>query len=276
MHVLSRLFFFHVLCLMTLSSLAQWDTTQYRLRLWTDVPILLGTAAATTASSLAIGRQERLNERLVLSLQQSDVNALDRRVFGVDFNESGEARHRSDVMLGASVLAPLLLPLDRKVRAHWQPYLLLYAEGMLINTSVQSWTAIGAGRYRPIAYMSQATPDQRTAAVNHNSFFSGHTSATATATFFMARVLDGVHPELGKKRWLLYAGALVPPALTGWWRMRAGKHFPTDVVTGLAFGSAVGILVPMLHRTGKDARWSFLPFLMRQGCGLAMSVTWKG
>jgi membrane-associated phospholipid phosphatase len=38
--------------------------------------------------------------------------------------------------------------------------------------------------------------------------------------------------------------------------MRAGKHFPTDVLTGVLVGGAVGTLVPYLHRTpgGGDAK----------------------
>ena len=109
---------------------------------------------------------------------------------------------------------------------------------------------------------------------NHNSFFSGHTSSTATSTFFMARILDDLHPELGTKRWLLYAGAAVPPALAGWYRIRAGKHFPSDVVAGFAFGAAVGVLVPELHRRTKGHDLSFLPWFSPQGLGCSASMRW--
>ena len=112
------------------------------------------------------------------------------------------------------------------MREEWKPLITLYVEAMLANTAVQSWTACSAGRYRPITYMSEASFDLRTDARNHNSFFSGHTSTTATATFFMAKVLDDLHPELGGKRWLLYGAAAVPPAIAGYYRVEAGKHFP--------------------------------------------------
>jgi undecaprenyl-diphosphatase len=32
-------------------------------------------------------------------------------------------------------------------------------------------------------------------------------------------------------------------------RVRAGKHFPTDVIAGSLAGAAVGVVVPHLHRT---------------------------
>ena len=32
-------------------------------------------------------------------------------------------------------------------------------------------------------------------------------------------------------------------------RVRAGKHFPTDVIAGAFAGAGVGVIVPHLHRT---------------------------
>ena len=37
-------------------------------------------------------------------------------------------------------------------------------------------------------------------------------------------------------------------AATGYFRMAADKHWLTDVLTGAATGTAVGLLVPWLHR----------------------------
>lgn len=38
------------------------------------------------------------------------------------------------------------------------------------------------------------------------------------------------------------------PALTGYLRIRAGQHYPSDIVAGYALGAAVGWLVPTLHK----------------------------
>ena len=38
------------------------------------------------------------------------------------------------------------------------------------------------------------------------------------------------------------------PAVTGYLRVRAGKHFPTDVITGFVAGGLVGVLLPHFHR----------------------------
>ena len=36
-------------------------------------------------------------------------------------------------------------------------------------------------------------------------------------------------------------------------RVASGKHWPTDVVAGAAVGSAIGWVVPFLHRTDRSA-----------------------
>ncbi len=38
------------------------------------------------------------------------------------------------------------------------------------------------------------------------------------------------------------------PALTGYLRIRAGKHYPSDVLAGYALGALIGYAVPALHR----------------------------
>jgi membrane-associated phospholipid phosphatase len=90
----------------------------------------------------------------------------------------------------------------------------------------------------------------RVGSTSIKSFFSGHTSQTAAASFFFAKVITDYHPTL--KRGLkigLWAFAITIPALNGTLRVLAGKHFPTDVMTGYVAGAATGWLVPQLHRT---------------------------
>ena len=95
-----------------------------------------------------------------------------------------------------------------------------------------------------------------------DAFFSGHVSMTAGASFFIAKVYNDYHPELGWKKWLFYGAALIPPALVGYGRYRGFMHFPSDILTGLTVGATVGIMVPHLHKIAKEngSRLSLLPF----------------
>jgi len=106
-----------------------------------------------------------------------------------------------------------------------------------------------------------------------DSFFSGHVSMAAGASFFMAKVYSDYHPELGAKKWWLYSAALIPPAFVGYFRYRGFMHFPTDILLGTAVGAAVGVLRPHFHKiTRKSNRdMALVPFTGRY-TGLAFSM----
>jgi len=50
---------------------------------------------------------------------------------------------------------------------------------------------------------------------------------------------------------VVWGAAITIPAVMGYFRVAAGKHFPTDVMAGYLVGGAVGFLVPHLHRKKK-------------------------
>lgn len=80
------------------------------------------------------------------------------------------------------------------------------------------------------------------------SFWSGHTAHTAALTFSCASLVQRSDASPGVKT-ATWIGAALAPATMGYLRVRAGKHYPTDVISGYLVGAAVGILVPALHRT---------------------------
>jgi membrane-associated phospholipid phosphatase len=56
----------------------------------------------------------------------------------------------------------------------------------------------------------------------------------------------------------------------------AGKHFKTDVITGLLVGTACGIGIPELHRIKKrDGNFSLRPFFMQGANGISLSYNFK-
>lgn len=249
------------------------DSTAYAIRWRVDGPVLAGASLLALTGVKARASQDAIPETTVNALQRSAVNAFDRATFG-NIGDRQNALRRSDIVVGLTTVAPLMLCLDRRVRKEWRPLIVLYAQAMLINTGAQNWTSHITGRYRPLTYLDDVPMNERTDNVNRNSFFSGHTSATATASFFIAKVIDDLHPELGGKRWLVYGAATVPPALAGWYRMEAGKHFPSDVIAGFAFGAAVGVFVPQLHRGDHRNGLTALPFANDHVVGIALSREW--
>ena len=173
--------------------------------------------------------------------------------------------------MNVAAIAPAALLIDRKVREQWLPIVLLYLQSAGLTGAIQTNSSVWIGRVRPITYLTNATLGQRTDNANHFSFFSGHASNTAVPLFFMAKVLDDLHPELGNKKWWLYGAAFAPSAVSGWARMRGGKHFLSDVVAGLAVGAAVGYFVPHFHHKQANSSLSFVPIIGRDHIGATLN-----
>ena len=248
----------------------------YRLYPWADAALCAAGLAGTIGGLMLQEEIGPLSEELLLGLDPGRVPGFDRVALRIDPTSQGRAVANSDLVLNIAAGAPLLLGLDKRVRKEWLTLATLYAESALLTGSIQTLTNTALPRYRPIAYIPSATMEQRTDYRNVNSFYSGHTANTAVATFFMAKVLDDLHPELGTKRWLLYVGALLAPALAGYYRIQGGKHFPSDVIVGAIMGGAGGVLVPHLHLRKRSERLTVIPFALPGGAGVGLVYRPKG
>ncbi len=81
------------------------------------------------------------------------------------------------------------------------------------------------------------------------SFYSGHTAHVAAYSFFSATLYSHYNPGANSNRTLYWVFAGTLPAVVGHLRVRAGKHFPTDVITGYVIGGLTGLLIPVVHRS---------------------------
>jgi membrane-associated phospholipid phosphatase len=228
--------------------------------------ISLGLFTVSSIGLFVLNNKTSLDYSQIVSLNKKDIWTIDRKAVEQTYSSTtyDKSTKASDWGLNLSVFLPGLLILDKKIKNDMSNILLLYLETQAINISFYTYGGVMfTNRIRPIAYYPEATQDGKFS--NHgikDSFFSGHVSTVATASFFMAKVYSDYHPEIKRMKWLLYASALVPPAYVGYHRYKALKHFPTDIFTGIALGVATGILVPELHKIqfGKKQNLSILPF----------------
>lgn len=210
-----------------------------------------GVGLFALGASLHSGHGEITLEEIV-ALDRHDVNAFDRPATR---NWSIEWGDRSDVAQKITVYSALLVttapPL---VRGRWSQALtvtVMFAEAYAIMGGVTYLTKVAAARKRPYLYNTDLTPEERLRAEDdpRSSFFSGHAASAFTAAVFLSKVFGDVH---GRSVWpaLVWASSLSLAAYTSLARVKAGVHFPTDVITGAAVGFAIGYLVPVLHRKG--------------------------
>lgn len=217
----------------------------------------------TGALSLGVGAylQNRLDAPLRRELEitaYDQINAFDR--LGSNF-ELGNSRKLSDYGLYAGVALPGLLLLDKDTRDGFGKISLLYAETMMIAGGLTNITKAGFARPRPYVYGPEWVPGTVLKSGDRAAFVSGHTSLSAAGSFFFARVFTDYHPDSKLKPYVWGLAATIP-AVTGYLRVRAGRHYPTDVIAGYALGATVGYLVPTLHKR------KILPKGMRVNAGI--------
>ena len=224
-------------------------TKVYGINPYFDLP-LTAVAIATNFWGLSIvDSKPLLDSMTIITLNANDINRLDRSATWQDAGFAPRAQKISDYGMGVSYMLPFFLLLDSEIRREWATLALLYVETLALTSNLFSWgAAIHVDRIRPLVYHPEVSFEDKTFFRNKNSFYSGHTSQSASASFFTAKVYCDYHPELGNKKFAIYSLALVPPLFTGLFRYKGMKHFPTDVLTGLTVGATVGILVPHLHK----------------------------
>lgn len=191
---------------------------------------------------------------------------------------SSSAAKMADTLLGLTMVSPVLLQLPRGVNEDTGRRLLLYSEAVSASVLLNNLAKYLVQRPRPYNYH----PDQRvrdyagsTGDDSHLSFYSGHAS-TAFAAAVAGSYLFSLGPGDDQTKAVVWLFHTALATATSGLRVRAGKHFYSDVATGALAGSAMGVLVPALHagehglRMPSGIEWG----AMAGGVVLGGLVTW--
>ena len=208
--------------------------------------VLLGLGGALTTTSVLLDRR-------VSPLTEDDVSILDfERVPKIDRfslrNLSLNADEATDKLLLASFASPFFLLLDRPGRDNFDRMALIVFQGAMINSGLINLTKVLVRRPRPYTYNTDAPLDTKLKKSSRYSFFSGHSATTAYFAFTAAKLYNDLYPQSGARPYVWMGAALLPAAVS-YGRMRAGRHFFTDVLVGTAVGTIIALTVPSLHKT---------------------------
>ncbi len=177
-------------------------------------------------------------------IDRSALPAFDRTAA---FRWSRPAQRASDILfvsaLVVSAVGPALAHADQGPGVP----IALVGESLLLSAGLTGLVKGLARRPRPLVFNPEVPMRERRGRDAFHSFWSGHTANTAALTVSAAMLVDRarVDPAVRTATW---AGAVAVPVLMGWLRVRAGKHFPTDVLAGCLAGAVVGWAVPYFHR----------------------------
>ena len=217
---------------------------------------IIGVALGTTGIlGLIIGTGEIRPQQVPQSFDRNNLLGIDRGALSqtVDTNASTFSNIGLYTAIGFAVLDPVLSGLrEDSVQAGLVDGI-IYAESIALSSALTNLTKVAVRRPRPAAYIEAEAHKNDPSYVNPDtdsalSFYSGHAAVTATigatATYLaFARSKGGVRP------WVTLILATALTSFTSYERVRAGVHFPTDVIAGTIAGAGVGIIVPHLHRS---------------------------
>ena len=178
------------------------------------------------------------------ALNVNDINAFDRLATHYYSQSAGKA---SDYFWLSTHTLPFLFLAGKESRSDFSAIATLYGEVFLINTGITALTKNTFRRTRPFVYNPNAPLNKKLTKTARSSFVSGHTSITAANCFFVAKVFSDYYPESNWRPAVWTSAALIP-AITGYLRIRAGKHYPTDTIAGYILGATIGYLIPHLHK----------------------------
>jgi membrane-associated phospholipid phosphatase len=169
-------------------------------------------------------------------------------------NFSPTAARASDLLLALELVTPLALQAGEGLDAAAGRRSLVYGETIAVSLALNAATKVLVARPRPYLY----NPDPRVQAYArrqgrdaHLSFYSGH-AATAFAAAVGGGYLFAQSTTDTRARTAAWAAGLMLAGATSNLRVRAGKHFYSDVLVGAALGAGAGLAVPLLHYRGHE------------------------
>jgi len=209
-----------------------------------DLPLGISGGGMLGTSFILKAKKEALTPEQLGALNREDINCFDR---GATYNWSEPTAHASDAVMFLSVAMPSLIFIDEKARQEYKSVLLMTSETYLLTAGLTGLVKELARRERPYTYNENVPLEEKQKKDARSSFFSGHTSMTASSAFLTAKLYADFNPH-SRFRPLVWTGAALLPALVGVLRFHAGKHFWTDIIAGYAIGAAVGVSVPAIHK----------------------------
>ena len=189
------------------------------------------------------------------------INPLDRGVAG---RNSEGADRASDVAAGFLLVAPFAVDAvdghrSGSCKSGFRSDAIVMFEALAVDEGLNQLIKSAVHRPRPFLYGLPAGDPAVGEADNYRSFYSAHVSTVLAVGLSYARTFALRHPE-SPSRWLIYGAAILGGTTVGALRVAAGRHFPTDVLTGAVVGSAVGLAVPALHHPRALTTFSVLPY----------------
>jgi len=247
---------------------AQEQSSPYHFN-WKRELIYASGAGLLCAGGLFTSHQVRpLTEAQIASLDPYVLPGFDR---GATENWNPKMDLASDIMVYGTITLPALMMINKRARKDFLVVGFMYAETAMLTVGLTELTKGLAQRTRPYAYNPNVDLSEKTDRGARLSFFSGHTALSAALCFTTAKIFSD-YSDNPTHEALVWTGAVIVPAVTGYLRYGSGHHFPSDIITGYVVGGAIGYLVPFFHKRKPIVKGlSIAPYSSGNDFGLYLS-----
>jgi len=164
---------------------------------------------------------------------------------GLRGRRSAAAVNLSNYAIVLATTEPVFVQVGGGVDAHFANFGVVYAQAFSANLLLNGLAKIAFRRPRPYTYGLAAERDPERTDRNV-SFYSGH-SSTAFVSALAGGLLFAESAPNQASRLAVWGSELALAGATANLRVRAGKHYYSDVVVGALIGGGLGVAVPVLH-----------------------------
>lgn len=168
---------------------------------------------------------------------------------GVERKLSASAADLSDRLLVLGIATPLAAQLSDGFDVRFANSGLIYLQAHSLNTLLTTAAKVSVRRGRPYTHSDAPAAVALTRSQGSGayvSFFSGHASTTYTSAM-AGSILYALRTDEPWARHTMWGLEFASAALTAQLRVRAGRHYRSDVWLGSLVGAGVGLLVPAVH-----------------------------
>jgi membrane-associated phospholipid phosphatase len=171
---------------------------------------------------------------------------------GVKQNISARSASMADTLVAITLTLPLAAQLGDGFNEELGREVLIYSETIALSAALNSAAKYLVQRPRPYTYNPSPEVQRYARAEGKDSrlsFYSGHSSLAFTAAV-AGSYLFAAGSKNVRGRAAFWGVELALATATANFRVRAGKHFYSDVLVGALLGTALGYVVPRLHESG--------------------------
>jgi hypothetical protein len=152
------------------------------------------------------------------------------------FGSQARADHISDICVSVArdaFIISAFLDAPPPLDYHW------------LNNQLQNFAVGLSALYlnrRLVDHLKVETARLRPDASDHKSYPSGHTSEAAINTTLASRNIGSMHIA-GPYKTVIQHGLYLTTITTAWARVEANRHYPSDVLVGMAIGNFIGSFI---------------------------------